>query len=207
MLSCQYRNSHYYDKTVSRPAWFYKGNPWNNSFRPDNAHKYDDVIKWKHNFSRYWPFVRGIHRSPVNSPHKGQWRGTLMFSLICAWINGWVNNREAGHMRRHRTNYDVTLMISMWPPHSSKFPSCTCQAHHPEVTLLSDWLSFQIYLCKHNILGQTIRITITPFIQKIGNRMLWFRVKSIFQWSVAWQMVNFGDPWQITRYLSSQLAL
>ena len=44
----------------------------------------DDVIKWKH-FPRYWPFVRGIHRSPVNSPHKGQWRGALIFSLICAW--------------------------------------------------------------------------------------------------------------------------
>ena len=43
---------------------------------------HDDVIKWKH-FPRYWPFVRGIHRSPVNSPHKGQWRGALMFSLIC----------------------------------------------------------------------------------------------------------------------------
>ena len=44
---------------------------------------HDDVIKWKH-FPRYWPFVRGIHRSPVNSPHKGQWRGDLVFSLICA---------------------------------------------------------------------------------------------------------------------------
>ena len=44
---------------------------------------HDDVIKWKH-FPRYWPFVRGIHRSPVNSPDKGQWRGALMFSLICA---------------------------------------------------------------------------------------------------------------------------
>ena len=32
---------------------------------------HDDVIKWKH-FLRYWPFVRGIHRSLVNSPHKGQ---------------------------------------------------------------------------------------------------------------------------------------
>ena len=30
-------------------------------------------------FPRYWPFVRGIRRSPVNSPHKGQWRGTQMF--------------------------------------------------------------------------------------------------------------------------------
>ena len=44
---------------------------------------HDDVIKWKH-FPRYWPFLRGIHRSPVNSPHKDQWRGALMFSMICA---------------------------------------------------------------------------------------------------------------------------
>ena len=43
---------------------------------------HDDVIKWRH-FPRYWPFVRGIHRSPVKSPLKGQWRGALMFSLIC----------------------------------------------------------------------------------------------------------------------------
>ena len=53
-----------------------------------------DVIKWKH-FWRYWPFVRGIHRSPVNSLHKGQWRGALTVSLICAWITGWANNGEA----------------------------------------------------------------------------------------------------------------
>ena len=50
---------------------------------------HDDVIKWGH-FPRHWPFVRGIHRSPVNSSHKGQWRGAFMFSLICVWINGWV---------------------------------------------------------------------------------------------------------------------
>ena len=56
---------------------------------------HDDVIKWKH-FPRYWPFVRGIHRSPVTSPHKGQWRGGLMFSLICISINGWVNSGGTG---------------------------------------------------------------------------------------------------------------
>ena len=55
---------------------------------------HDDVIKWNH-FLRYCPFVWGIHRSPVNSPHKGQWRGDLMFSLIFAWINGLINNHEA----------------------------------------------------------------------------------------------------------------
>ena len=73
------------------------------------ALNHDDVIKWKH-FSRYWPFVRRIHRSPVNSPCKGQWRGSLMFSLICVWLNGWVNNREAGDLRRYRAHCDVTVM-------------------------------------------------------------------------------------------------
>ena len=78
---------------------------------------HDDVIKWKH-FPRYWPFVRGIHRSPVNSQHKGQWRGALMFSLICTWINGWVNNGEAGDLRRHRGHHDVNVMgtISSYNP-------------------------------------------------------------------------------------------
>ena len=74
----------------------------------DNHH--DDVIKWKH-FPRYWSFVRGIHRSPVNSPHKGQWRGALMFTLICVWINGCVNNGEAGDLRRYCAHYGVTVML------------------------------------------------------------------------------------------------
>ena len=71
---------------------------------------HDDVIKWKH-FPRYWPFVWRIHRSPVNSPHKGQWRGALMFSLIRAQINGWVNNRDAGDLRRHQAHCDVIVML------------------------------------------------------------------------------------------------
>ena len=74
----------------------------------------DDVIKWKH-FPRYWPFVWGIHRSPVNSPHKSQWRGALMFSLVCAWINDCVSNREADGLRRHRAHYDVIVMSYVYP--------------------------------------------------------------------------------------------
>ena len=70
---------------------------------------HDDVIKWKH-FPRNWPFVRKIHRSPVNFPHKGQWRGALMFSLIYVWINDWANNREAGDLRRQHGHYDVIVM-------------------------------------------------------------------------------------------------
>ena len=82
-------------------------------------HLHDDVIKWIH-FMRYWPFMRGIHWSPVNSPRKGQWRGALMYSMICVWINGWVNNREAGDLRRYRTHYDVTVMSPKYWGFSTK---------------------------------------------------------------------------------------
>ena len=72
-----------------------------------------DVITWKY-CPRYWPFVQGTHRSPVNSLHKGQWRGALIFSLICARINGWVSKPEAGDLRRHRAHYDVTVLCWQW---------------------------------------------------------------------------------------------
>ena len=75
--------------------------------------EHDDIIKWKH-FPHCWPFVRGIHWSQVNSLHQGQWCGVLMFSLICASINGWVNNHEAGDLRHHHSHYDFTVMFSWW---------------------------------------------------------------------------------------------
>ena len=64
----------------------------------------------KETFPRYWPFVRRIHKPSVDSAHKGQWRGTSIFSLIGAWTNGWVNNRNTGDLRCHRAHYDVTVI-------------------------------------------------------------------------------------------------
>ena len=65
---------------------------------------HDDVIKWKH-FPRYWHFVGGIHRSTVDSFHKGQWRGAFVFSLMGAWTSG--------DLRHHGTHCDITVMISV----------------------------------------------------------------------------------------------
>ena len=84
---------------------------WRSCCMPSDT-DHDDVIQWKH-FPRYWLFVRGIHRSPMIAPHKGHWRKALLFSLIYAWTNGWVKNRDAGNLRRHRAHYDVTLM-TLW---------------------------------------------------------------------------------------------
>ena len=62
--------------------------------------------------------------------HKGQWRGALMFSLICTRINGWVNNGDAGDLRRHRAHYDVTVMRRMLCSRNSH-PICWNQTVSP----------------------------------------------------------------------------
>ena len=69
--------------------------------------------RWRHQmetFSALLAICAGIHRSPVNSPYKGQWRGAFMFCLISTRMNGWVNNRESGNLRLHHAHYDVTVM-------------------------------------------------------------------------------------------------
>ena len=68
----------------------------------DGIYEHDDVIKWT--FSASLAICAG------NSPHKGQWRGALMFSLICVWMKGWINNRKAGDLRRYLAHYDVIVM-------------------------------------------------------------------------------------------------
>ena len=72
-----------------------------------------NVPWWRHQMEPFFALLAlcvGNSPVPVNSPHKGQWCGALIFSLICVWINGWVNNRDAGDFRRHRAHYDVTVM-------------------------------------------------------------------------------------------------
>ena len=59
------------------------------------------------------PLCGGTHRSLVNSPHKGQWHGALMYSVICAWTKGSVNNRDVDDLRLHRAHYDVTLLAML----------------------------------------------------------------------------------------------
>ena len=87
-------------------TWTYAEEVYTSRIEMEMEMDHDDVIKWRH-FPRCWPFVQGIHRSPVNSPHKGQYRGAFMFSFI------WVKNHEAGELGRHRAHYDFTVM-SRW---------------------------------------------------------------------------------------------
>ena len=68
---------------------------------------------WRHQMETFFALLAlCAGNSPVNSPHKDQWRGALLFCFICAWINGWVNNSDAGDLRRHRAHYDVIVMMT-----------------------------------------------------------------------------------------------
>ena len=100
-----------------------------------NDPSYDDVIKWKQ-FPRYWPFVRGIHRSPVNSPHKGQWRGALMFSLICAlnkrlskqsW--GWSFETPSRSLWRHCNEVPVLYLHALYETKMRYHYVCRSRIH------------------------------------------------------------------------------
>ena len=157
-------------------------------------HTHDDVIKWKQ-FPRYWSFVRGIDRSPVNSPHKGQWCGALMFPLISVWINAWINNREAGDLRRCHDHYDVTVMYLTRPT----------KPKHPQAAKMA----ITIYDFD-NILGtlhnsnwvRTYRLDYTPsdspgcpgdftdtWLQTVSNAFSWMKMYEFrLQFQTGWSL-------------------
>ena len=149
--------------------------------------RHDDVIKWKH-FPRYWPFVRGIHRSLVNSPHKGQWHGAVMVSLICAWINGWVNNREPGDFRRHQIQIKFEWIL--W--------NCCCVIEPRQKYWYQTTLESGSFENKYNALG-IILILLSPV------RFEWNFTQVIFQ------LISMIDSWGISceialRWLSLDLT-
>ena len=77
--------------------------------------------------------------SPVTGEFPSQRPVTRSFdvSLICAWINRWVNNREVGDLSRHRTHHDVTAMIG-----------CYCLKWWILANFLIWWLFHRIYFAK-----------------------------------------------------------
>ena len=71
---------------------------------------------WRHQMKIFFTLraiCEGNHRSPVDSPRKGQWRGALMYPLICAWTNDWETNQDTGDLRRSLAHYYVTVMITI----------------------------------------------------------------------------------------------
>ena len=121
------------EKLASPWYWAHKG-------RRLDAIYHEDVIKWKY-FPRNWSFVRGVHRSPVTSPNKGQWRGALMFSLICAWKSGLETPWDG--LRRHRAHYDVRVMSAMYRIGTSR-SSIQEGSSYNRMSVMTTQITFQI---------------------------------------------------------------
>ena len=104
---------------------------------------------WRHQmetFSALLALFGGNHRAPVDSPHKGQWREALMFSLSCNWTKDWANSRGAVGFGRHRAHYDVTVL------HDDYMPA-TVNVHPTHFKHLSlNWASLTWKIpCKYKI--------------------------------------------------------
>ena len=110
--------------------------------------RHDHVIKWKH-LPCYWLFARRIHRSrwiPLTKASDAE----LWCFLICAWINEWVNNREAGDLRRHRAHYDVNVMVlkysyglEMWQAARQQYCNVVCTNIEPECPRMTHTIDSQ----------------------------------------------------------------
>ena len=137
-------------------------------------------IKWKH-FPRYWPFVWGIHRSPLNFPHKVQWRGALMFSLICGWTNGWVNNRDAGDLRRHGARYDVIVMNTIITLRLNKRFSKQSRRWCFETPWRSLWRHCNGYNYYADVAWASWRLKAPT--NHLFNRLFKVNIKSLHHWS------------------------
>ena len=78
------------------------------------------ISRWRHKMEVFSALLAHCEvNSPVNgvfpSQLKVQWRGALMFSLVCAWTYGWADHRYVGDLRFYHVNYDVTVMFTKMP--------------------------------------------------------------------------------------------
>ena len=132
-----------------------------------------------------WTFCvvqKKIVTVPVNSPHKGQWRGSLMFSLICGWMNSWVNNHEAGDLTHIRAHYDVTVMRRNWH-HSNCWFSMLFSKH---IYMTYCYTTVIITLSSANF--ETTFITVT-----LGKICCWPQINAFGITGSLWVYTVLGD--------------
>ena len=117
---------------------------------------HDDVIKWKL-FPRCWPYCgefaghRWIHLTKDSDAE-------LWYFLWSArWINGWLNNRETGDLRRHRAHYDVIVMENGYSLPPISWQTCvniaSCWSLLYQVTLMIGCLQQLVYCFKYHSRG------------------------------------------------------
>ena len=119
---------------------------------------------WRHQMETFFALLAiCAGNSPVpNSPHKGQWRGALVFSLICVWINVWVNNREAGDLRRYRAHYHVTVVISFYRIHKDHNIFTVAILQYPQYPMPLKRPGWKITWWRHQLETFSVLLALCP---------------------------------------------
>ena len=130
--------------------------------------------------------------SPVTdeSPHKVQWQGALVFYLICSWINSWVKNGVTGHLGRHRTHHDVTVMQQFWFRLIDWRPNAT---HWTGWLFLFEWLTLLFCYYYYCPLFPNLMREYQWFIALHGFIIHWTRISK----QTIWQP-KCSDMWGCT---------
>ena len=145
---------------------------------------------------RNWPVMRvplfiALQR---NAAHKGQWRRALMFSLIGAWTNGWVNNRDAGDLRRHRARYDATVMEWMdeWQWHFQEMYNVLKCIY----IYIFIYISLKVAILS-KVAPQDVHYLLVEFIYSVGTNHTKARVVRIFMdmYNTEREMVLTRTEW------------
>ena len=149
-------------------------------------------IWWRHQmetFSALLALYAGNSSVPANSPHKGQWRGALMFSLICAWSNSWANNGDTGDLRRHRAHYDVILMQAAF--NTSISPRSSSQLIGNNTYLLS-------FVFAGAIMSSTAIECIADFSECFLNSKLPWKLKFSYHTTTKKMSLAFLTLWRMS---------
>ena len=140
--------------------------------------------------------------SPVTGefPHKGQWRGVLMFSLICSSTNGWINKGEAGDLRRHHAHYDVIVMKGGWKP-VSYFVMWRFVAQNPTHNFVPVYS--YIHICTHQLF-EMFRKVMCSFRNMILCKIYpkWFAVynmNTVFIWFEMFAGAEISSPLELRK--------
>ena len=125
-------------------------------------------------FSALLAYCARNYRSLVNPPYKGQWRGALLFSLICAgWTNDWVNCRDASRMIFASLNIMSVAKIYIFRPGIYSIDFTWCTSPVIIVSRYASYVHFNTWLRAINTLfSWGSKVTINNWVGAISFRNL-----------------------------------
>ena len=116
------------DRVINHRVWWHPFDVWHKEQisndgvnLPSDSYRNEvmEITWWRHQMDTFSALLILCEGNPPFTggyPSQRPVKRSLIFFFICAWTNGWSNNRDAGDLRRHRYHYDATVMCSKFTP-------------------------------------------------------------------------------------------